>query len=720
MKKLFSILLAAVMLLSTFSLSVFATEGTGATVKTVYISGVGNDSNAGTSDAPVATLLKAYQLLGAEGGKIVVSGDLTVSGEYRALCDDQSLNNVIGHVTITSSDNATLTIAEQGIWFPGDTTVENIKIHCAYAAFNSYLVANCHKFVIGEGVTVTKADGAYGYPIIYGSGMYSFLWITEGASSNVTVKSGTWAEVYGGGAANGRGWGTHIDDVPGNVSITVEGGTIDKVYGGSNGGVGGTDPVVVYGDVSIDIKGGTVNAVIANSATANTSIEGSVTVTVSGGTITSIGVTDFGEGNTGVKGTTKLICEDSYAAIATGFATVEKPAAYKTVYLSDLGNDTNAGTKAAPVATLLKAYQLLGAEGGVISIVDTATVVKDPDENADYRALCKDATLMNVIGKVTITSEDGNGKLIVKSSGIWLPGATEFTNMVLYADYTGYNIYLVANCHQFIIGEGVKVEKAEGAPGWPIIYGSGMYSVMSWFGDKNTSTDVIIKSGTWQDVFAGGCTYHSDWGLVDDVKGNASVTVEGGVIANVYGGGNGGGNGILTISGNVTVNIKGGTIEKVFANNATVDAIIEGDATVNITGGTIGEIVVNEFYGDNCVTGTILLNCDDTYRALAKNFPEIDPETGKEVVPTTPPDDSGDEPSTDDPGNNPPVDSGSNGNDRETNANTETTAPETTPSDTNTTDGENKKGCGSVIGGSVAFILAVAGVAMLVARKKED
>lgn len=405
----------------------------------------------------------------------------------------------------------------------------------------------------------------------------------------------------------------------------------------------------------------------------------------------------------------------SLAVFALPVSADNNTATVKTVYLSDTGNDTNAGTKAAPVATLLKAYQLLGADGGVISIVGTATIVKDPDENADYRALCKDATLMNVIGKVTITSEDGNGKLIVQSSGIWLPGDTEFTNMVLYAEYTGYNIYLVGNCHQLVIGENVTVEKAAGAPGWPIIYGSGMYSVMGWFGDKNTSTDVIVKSGTWQDVFAGGCTYHSDWGLVDDVKGNASVTIEGGEIANVYGGGNGGGNGILTIKGNVTVNIKGGTIGKVIANNANQDAIIEGTATVNITGGTITEITVNNFNGDNKVTGTILLNCNDTYRALATNFPEIDPDTGKEVDPTNPEQN----PTTTEP-------STTTAEPNITTAKSDTT----TAPDKNTTVGEGsttgtgsdekEKGCSSVIGGSVAIILAVAGGAMFLARKKED
>lgn len=713
MKKLFSLLLVAAMLLTT-SILVVPTSASNANEKTVYISNAGNDANAGTAEAPVATLLKAYQLLGVEGGKIVVNGDLTVSGEYRALCDDATLNNLIGHVTITSENNATLTIAEQGIWFPGATTIENIKIHCAYAAFNSYLIANCHDFVIGEGVTVTKADTAYGFPIIYGSGMYSFLWIQEGASSNVTVKSGTWAEVYGGGAANGRGWGTHIDDVPGNVSVSILGGTIDKVYGGSNGGVGGTDPVAIMGNVAVTVSGGTINEVIANSATANTVIKGNATVTVSGGTVTAIKVNDFGEGNDCVDGTTKLFCAEAYNALASGFQSVAALPTVKTVYISDAGDDANAGTKAAPVATLLKAYQLLGAEGGVISIVGEVTIVKDPDENADYRALCKDASLMNVIEKVTITSEDGNGKLVVKSSGIWLPGATEFTNMVIYADYAAYNIYIVGNCHQLVIGENVTVEKADNAPGWPIIYGGGMYSVMGWFGEKNTSTDVVIKSGTWAKVFAGGCTYHSDWGLVDDVKGNASVTVEGGVIAEVYGGGAGGGNGILTIKGDVTVNVSGGTIDKVVANNETNGAIIEGKATVNITGGTIGEIVVNDFGGDNKVTGTILLNCSDEYRALAKNFPEIDPETGLEVVPTPPAEEDTSEDTSE--ASKEPV---STAAPADTNAPSEevTTEEEAT---TSTTSGDNEKGCGSVIGGSLAIILAVAGAGVLVARKKED
>ena len=75
--------------------------------------------------------------------------------------------------------------------------------------------------------------------------------------------------------------------------------------------------------------GSAVGKVFANNANVDAVIKGDATVTVTGGTIEAIKVNEF-YGDNCVKGTTKLICEDSYAAIATGFATVEKPAAYKS------------------------------------------------------------------------------------------------------------------------------------------------------------------------------------------------------------------------------------------------------------------------------------------------------------------------------------------------------------------------------------------------------
>lgn len=326
MKKIVSLCLTVFLLVHLFAIAlpVFGAEAENAGEKTVYLSGVGNDANDGSQGAPVATLLAAYKLLGLSGGTIVVSGNATVEGEYRALCDDANgLMNQIGKVVITSENDAILTSTGSGIWFPGDTLLENIHLHFTYTDYNAYLVANCRQFTIGEGVEVTLGEGAPGYPIIYGGGFYSFLWIEEGTSSDVTVKSGTWAAVYGGGGANGKGWGTHIDDVTGNVRVTVTGGTIDTLYGAGNGGVGGTDPVSVLGNVELNITGGTVNHVVANGATTNAPVKGNITVTITGGTITDITVNTV-EGVNSVDGTIRLVCGDDYRKLATNFPSSEE------------------------------------------------------------------------------------------------------------------------------------------------------------------------------------------------------------------------------------------------------------------------------------------------------------------------------------------------------------------------------------------------------------
>ncbi len=46
-------------------------------------------------------------------------------------------------------------------------------------------------------------------------------------------------------------------------------------------------------------------------------------------------------------------------------ATTSISAAGKTIYVSDAGDDTAAGDAAAPVKTIVKASELVGAEGGI-------------------------------------------------------------------------------------------------------------------------------------------------------------------------------------------------------------------------------------------------------------------------------------------------------------------------------------------------------------------
>lgn len=701
MKKLIA-LLVAVMMLSTLALSALPVYAAGetdddASGNVVYLSGEGSDENDGSRENPVATLVKAYELLGAEGGTICLIGDLTIAEEYRALCDLSA--DSVGPVTLTSENDATLTIAAQGIWFPSDTVIENIQLYCTYTEFNSYLVANCNSLTIGENVTVTKAEEAYGYPIIYGSGFYSFAYIDKFSNSdaNITIQSGTWAEVYAGGGANG--WG-HVDDVPGNATVTVTGGTIGTIYGGGNGSVGGEREVAIEGNVRLDISGGTIEQVIANGKTASAPIKGDVTVRITGGEITEITVLDHdaeAEGvNSAVEGNIILKCDDTYRAIATNFPELS------VIYVSATGSDENDGTRESPVATFAKAYELLGAEGGMVCLISDLTI------EGEYRALCD--LPADSIGPVTLTSE-GDVTLTFNGPGIWFATDTLIEDINLC--FAGSTAYIVANGHRLVVGANVNVTLGGSATVYPAIYGGGFYS-FHYIKNSTGNADVTIQSGTWSEVFAGGATHGEDSAHLDDIPGNATVTVTGGTIGVLYGGGNGGVGGLtVTIEGNVTLNVSGGTIEQVVANGKTANTLTKGDVTLNITGGDIASITVLDYDAEtegvnSNIEGTIVLNCDDAYREIATNFPEEEePEDPDNPGDSDDPTDTGDPSDTDEP-------SVPETSDEPTQTEPEgTDAPGTTAG-----SGDDEGGCASVVGGSLALIAVVSGAAALVIRKK--
>ena len=288
--------------------------------KTIYIADSGDDSADGSETTPVQTLDAAYKLLGKDGGTICAAGAVTISGEAgRSLCEAA---DSYGPVTLTAKKDAVVTVTGAGLWLPTDTVIENIKFHFTYKDFNSYFVANCNKLVIGKGVEITKSDDAYGWPIIYGSGFYSFKYVKAGMKSDVTVKSGIFEEVYGGGGANG--WGDHIDDVPGTSTVRILGGTVNTLYGGGNGTVGGTDPVVSYGDIFLEVSGGTVNHIVGNGKSANAPVKGNISVKVTGGSVTDIKVLSFNDdGETAVDGTTTVAGYEKYIGLASGFDKTE-------------------------------------------------------------------------------------------------------------------------------------------------------------------------------------------------------------------------------------------------------------------------------------------------------------------------------------------------------------------------------------------------------------
>ncbi|MBQ3088279.1 MAG: hypothetical protein IJC36_01460 [Clostridia bacterium] len=225
------------------------------------------------------------------------------------------------------------------------------------------------------------------------------------------------------------------------------------------------------------------------------------------------------------------------------------------VYVSASGSDSNAGTEAAPFATLEKALRRV-ANCGTVHIVDTYTVpagINWVDRNEDY---------------ITITG-----------------GTLSLSNDLVL----GHNIVF-----QNITFAGSKALYANGNN---VTFGSGANaSAITVYGGNNTgatleSTNLTINDGTFGTVYGGGsvaCTINQ-----------VNLTINGGTVANVFGGNN-----ASSLTGDVTVTLNGGTItDKIFGgcNNeytyksgflGNIGASISWDTAHYVTGKV--DVIVSE------------------------------------------------------------------------------------------------------------------------------
>ncbi len=132
-------------------------------------------------------------------------------------------------------------------------------------------------------------------------------------AANITIKSGDFTAIYGGGTkAQGGGItqkilsvfnaGTNSGKV--GATITVNGGTIDRIYGGGQGTDG-----TMNGDTVVQINAGTVGTVYGGGD--NAVLTGSTSVEVADTNVTTV----YGGGNKGkVDGNTQVILKDAAGA----------------------------------------------------------------------------------------------------------------------------------------------------------------------------------------------------------------------------------------------------------------------------------------------------------------------------------------------------------------------------------------------------------------------
>ena len=121
---------------------------------TVYVSGSGSDSNNGkTADTAVATLAKAYELLAAEGGTIMVCGTVAMD----AAADVSGTDAANGKVTITGDTDGTLkyTTKDTNQIFGKETVIENLAIEMPTAKKSPVTFYSNESLTIGKNVTVS-------------------------------------------------------------------------------------------------------------------------------------------------------------------------------------------------------------------------------------------------------------------------------------------------------------------------------------------------------------------------------------------------------------------------------------------------------------------------------------------------------------------------------------------------------------------------------------
>lgn len=122
----------------------------------VYVSNAGDDTAAGTADAPVATLTQAYALLGTGGGKILLADAVPVTATSGD-CFIEPAHSA--KITVTSAPDAGGALDLTGIahfHFSGETEWNNIDI----IANEVVLSADNHTVTMGEGLTVSSPSAA--------------------------------------------------------------------------------------------------------------------------------------------------------------------------------------------------------------------------------------------------------------------------------------------------------------------------------------------------------------------------------------------------------------------------------------------------------------------------------------------------------------------------------------------------------------------------------
>lgn len=552
---------------------------TAETEPVVYLDSVnGSDSNSGlTEEAAVATLTGAYTALknnigSAAKGKIVLVNDYTFvftseKGTRRDISTvDHSFEVVITGKTPQTALQFDL-YTQCFIGMKGPTTFENVTVRIAEGSANSYLsIHGRGPLTIGSGVSTSENTSQR-------PSLSAGAYFASSYAKSLTVNSGDWANVYAGG---------YILTMTGDAVLNFNGGTISYIAL--------PDAPTGLTTTKITTAGGT-GSIIGLDATKTyeyrAAADSSYTA-VSAGLTTIPGLT---AGTYYVRiaatGTTPASAD---TAVTVGYAVLDS----YTVYInSSTGSDTNNGyTVSAPVKTIEQAYKQLDSIMADAPAGTSAKLILLADYDLGdvrYTFPAHDYHVVLTAKTPTIALIKGGIASPQQTCAVDLSGPMTIEHMTLTIDSTSSYNNLNACGHTVVMGEGLTC----------VANSRGKYFMLcaaTFSTAAVESTNLTVKSGTWEHIYAGGYT--------GPVSGDANLVIENAVVKtavmNSYN---------ATTSGNVNITISNSTIPVLYGGNANKNDV-GGNVTITLGENTsIPEIYAGSRDNGN-VGGTVKLVID--------------------------------------------------------------------------------------------------------------
>ena len=592
-----------------------------------------------TKSALYMAMLKGKELVeaGAEKVNFVLVGDTTLacndafSNAGRTSSSDIDLPKVNAPITLSAQNGAklvldrTLRSSAMSVTFSDDVTIENIELLMKYKTDNgswygeggdallptTYLICfNGNAAVIGENVKTSSLNtdtGATGerHPSLVGGNRWKNI---KSDKASVTVNSGDWEYVIGAGhSINSK---PKYGELDGDVTVTINGGTVNKILGDCGELPGGTNGNIT-GTLTVNVNGGLVNFAIGNVSTIEESSEEKYTINYNSDCINVANISKFKNinktGGNDTKPEYKPPEPDPFedlpviyiAAVAKGTGDGSSPE-------NAMGNADDYASlvsqkdgKAYLKNALRLGFDALKDTGGTVVVcgpltVDSADAFRDSP--AEFHV---QASNVNKLFKLTSVYGDqdyrtSGAKLILdqttcQSLNLIFRSKVTIENITIdykYSKGTSWykdenaTMFIIFNGMESVVGEGVVVNAvpASGATAgrYPSLIAGHRYSEVA-------STNLTVKSGTWYMVIAGSHGMGEKYPGI--VKGDAKLTVTGGTIAYLLG--EGGMHKTYSpsseIQGNLEVIIEKGAIVKnangSFSNNKADRKTITYDVT---------------------------------------------------------------------------------------------------------------------------------------------